>query len=221
LILRAYIELVSETRRQPTTAQIAQRAGRSVRLVFQHFVDLTSLAVAAARYAFEQGRAQAEATATTGTRQARIEAQVETRARNCEAWLALSRVTVSLQDQSPDLRALVVEARQLTADRLALMFDAELSTVGDRERRRLLIALQALTDFESWGRMRDVHALSVEEATAVWRKMVDRLLPATPAPSRAAPRRPDEETDVLSMPRASMSRRAPPPVSFGEISPSF
>jgi hypothetical protein len=61
------------------------------------------------------------------------------------------------------------------------MYQPELSVLDEPMRRSTLIALEALTDFESWGRMRETYELSIEEACAVWRTAIDRLLPATPA----------------------------------------
>jgi hypothetical protein len=61
------------------------------------------------------------------------------------------------------------------------MYGPELSTLVPRERSRLLIILETLTDFESWGRMREQHGLSVAAACEVWARAIDRLLPATPA----------------------------------------
>jgi hypothetical protein len=63
------------------------------------------------------------------------------------------------------------------------MYEPELSSVPEAERRRLLIILEALTDVESWARMRDHFGLSAEEACATWRQAIDRLLPPTPAAS--------------------------------------
>ncbi len=67
--------------------------------------------------------------------------------------------------------------------RLELMYRPELSTLSEKERRWTLITLEALTDFESWARMRATHGLSVEEACAVWISAIDGLLPPTPADS--------------------------------------
>ena len=47
------------------------------------------------------------------------------------------------------------------------------------ERRNLLIALEALTDMESWARMRDMYGLSFDEGCAVWIRAIDRILPPT------------------------------------------
>jgi hypothetical protein len=61
-----------------------------------------------------------------------------------------------------------------------LMYRPELSTLAEADRTALLITLEALTDFESWGRMRERHGLSVEAARDVWARAIDRLLPPTP-----------------------------------------
>ena len=63
------------------------------------------------------------------------------------------------------------------------MFRPELLTLPDSDKRKTLLALEAITDYESWGRMRELHGLSFEEACVTWIRVVDRLLPPTPAPS--------------------------------------
>jgi hypothetical protein len=71
-------------------------------------------------------------------------------------------------------------ARELIMKRLELMYRPELSTLSELDRKRTLIALEALTDFESWGRMRDLYRLSFEQACTLWIGVIDRLLPPTP-----------------------------------------
>ena len=61
------------------------------------------------------------------------------------------------------------------------MYAPELSTLAETERRHLLIVLEALTDVESWARMREFFGLSFEEACLAWVQAIDRLLPPTPA----------------------------------------
>ena len=41
----------------------------------------------------------------------------------------------------------------------------------------VLLAMAALTSFESWDQMRYCHGLSPEAAQAVWRSAIDRMLP--------------------------------------------
>src|SRR5476649_1740554 len=121
-ILRAYMDLVSETRRQPTGLQIAERAGCSLRLIFQHFADLASLTLASAQIGYAQARARADAAKLDGDRQTRIRTHIERRAHNCETWLPLWSIAVAVHHQSPEMRRLGGLIRKATLDRLAEMY---------------------------------------------------------------------------------------------------
>lgn len=180
LIIEAYLALLRESPQIPTAAQIARRAGYSVRSVFERFDDLLALSLAAADYAFAEGLTQATIRDLDGTRAQRLRAQVETRAGICERWLPLWRVLLHNQNESEHLKVRIGRMRDAVWARLALMYRVELGTLPDDERRMLLIALEQLTDFESWGRMRERHGLSVEAARDAWIMAIDRLLPPTP-----------------------------------------
>src|SRR5579883_2542353 len=149
-IIEAYLALLRQNPRPPTAAQIAERAGYSVRSLFERFPDLLSLSLAAADYAFAQANTQAVIRNATADRDTRIRTQVETRARTCEDWLPLWRALVLNQQVSEELRLRIRRVRE------------------------------ALTDFESWARMREAAGLSFEEACTVWIRAIDRLLPPTP-----------------------------------------
>lgn len=180
LIIEAYLDLLRESPQVPTSAQIAQRAGYSVRSVFERFADLLTLSLAAANYAFVQGMALAAARHVNADRQTRIRSHVETRADVCERWLPLWRVLLHNVSESDLLRVQIERIRDAFIARLQLMYRPELSTLPEAERKQLLIALEALIDFESWGRMRERHGLSVEAAREVWIRAIDRMLPPTP-----------------------------------------
>jgi len=180
-IIEAYLALLSENTRVPTSAQIAERAGYSVRSLFERFPDLLALSLAAADFAFAQANAQAVIRNVSADRTTRIRTQVETRAGTCERWLPLWRALIVNQHYSPDLQQRIRLIRDAVVRRLELMYRPELSMLLDTDRRRTLIALEALTDFESWARMRFEHALSIDEACNVWIRAIDGLLPPTPA----------------------------------------
>src|SRR5258707_4530865 len=73
LIVEAYLALAREKSPQvPTAAQIAERAGYSVRSVFERFPDIHGLQVAAADHAMAQAAALAPAGDAGGDRQSRI-----------------------------------------------------------------------------------------------------------------------------------------------------
>jgi len=182
LIIEAYLALAQENSPHvPTAAEIAHRAGYSVRSVFERFPDIHALQVAAVDYSMVQVAALAPARDRDGNRPTRIRAQVETRARSCERWLRLWRSLVINQGDSEQLKQRIVLARERVVARLEFMFTFELSGMENDDRRGLLIALEALTDVESWARMREFFGLSFEEACTVWVQTIDRLLPPTPA----------------------------------------
>jgi AcrR family transcriptional regulator len=182
LIIEAYLALLRENpvTPMPTAARIAERAGYSVRSIFERFPDLNKLRAAAADYQLAQAAALAPPRNIDGDRPTRIKSQVETRAGTCERGVALWRVLVFSVDQDEDLKQRLRIARERTVERMEIMYRPELSTLSERDRKYMLIALEAITDIESWARMRELYGLSFEEACAVWIRAIDRMLPPTP-----------------------------------------
>ena len=160
----------------PTAAQIAKQAGISTRSIFERFSDLDALSLATANFAIAQGQAEAAARHVDGDRPTRIQSHVETRALACEKWLPLWRI-ITAQDQLAELKSRVVLVRLANIERMKLMYAPECSSLPDAARSQLLIALAALTSFESWDQMRHCYGLSVEVAQDVWRSAIDRMLP--------------------------------------------
>jgi AcrR family transcriptional regulator len=179
-IIEAYLALLRENRVAPIAAQIAERAGYSVRSLFERFPDMLALGLAAADHAFAQASAQAVIRNVDGDRSTRIRTQVETRGRTCEDWLPLWRTLTRNLHHSEELRVRMRRVREAVQLRFELMYRPELSTLTAVDRKSLLIAIEAITDFESWARMRELYGLSPEEACAVWMRTIDRLLPPTP-----------------------------------------
>src|SRR5882757_4371827 len=152
LIIEAFLALLREHQEMPTAVQIAERAGYSVRSIFERFPDLNALRVAATDYQLAQALALAPPRGVDGNRETRLRSQVNTRAHTCERGIALWRVLLqfSYQDPTGQLKQRIARARETTVGRIELMYRAELSTVPENERCQLLIALGALTDMESW-----------------------------------------------------------------------
>lgn len=185
-IIEAYLGLLRETPQRPTGAQIAERAGCSVRSIFERFTDLDQLGLAAIDHVVGLGLSTPVGDKAEGDRQARLRFQVETRARICEGWLPLWRVLVRHQDEGDEVKTRIHMVREAIMARLKLMYRPELSTLSEAGRAHLLIALEALTDFEAWGLMRERHGLSFEAACDVWIDTIDKLLPPTP-PAKPLP----------------------------------
>ena len=180
LIIEAYLELLAKNAGGPTASQIAEQAGYSVRSIFERFSDLRALGLAATDHAIAVGQAEAAGRDVGGDRPTRIRAHVTTRAMACQKWLPLWRAMIDTQDQLAELESRVDLVRQANLARLKLMYGPELSTLPGPERRQLLLALGALTSFESWNQLRVDYGLTMEAAQDVWRTAIDRMLPATP-----------------------------------------
>jgi hypothetical protein len=82
---------------------------------------------------------------------------------------------------SKALEERIERVRALMRARIELMYRAELGTLSPASRKAVLIGLEALTDFPTWGRMREHHGFTVDQAIGVWVENIDRLLPPTPA----------------------------------------
>jgi AcrR family transcriptional regulator len=176
-LIKAYLDLLREKQQPPTAPEIAKRAGCSIRSVFQHFSGLLTLSLAAADYAFAQALAQAAVPNVDADLHTRLKAQVETRAAICEQWLPLWRALLRYQSESEELAIWIKRIRTAMVGRLELVYGPELSTLPEAERSQLLVALDILTDFESWGRLREGHGLSIEAARDIWINAIGRMLP--------------------------------------------
>lgn len=182
LIIEAYLALLLEHRRMPTSAEIADRAGYSVRSIFERFSDLDTLSLAAADYAIVLGQAEAVARDTEGDRATRIRSHVLTRAEACEKWLPLWRMLTAkpVEEQVTNLRARVLAVRQANLERVGLMYQPELATLEPPVRKALVMALVTLTSFESWGALREDFGMAWDSALDVWVSAIDRMLPGSP-----------------------------------------
>ncbi len=148
--------------------------------MFERFRDLQALQLAAIDYALVQAAALSPPRDRDGDRACRISAQVEGRAQTCERWLPLWRALLANRGDAPEFRQRIEAGRARNLARLEVMYAPELGALDAVERRQLLIVLEALTDVDSWARMREFFGLSVADACATWRRAIDRLLPATP-----------------------------------------
>jgi AcrR family transcriptional regulator len=182
LIVEAYLALLLESRRMPTSAEIAFRAGYSVRSIFERFSDLDALTLAATDYAIALGQAEAVASDTDGDRAARIRSHVRTRAQACEKWLPLWRMLTArpVEEQVTDLRSRVLAVRRANVERVELMYRPELATLGPPAREAMIMALVTLTSFESWGALREDFGVARDAALDVWISAIDRMLPGRP-----------------------------------------
>jgi AcrR family transcriptional regulator len=178
-ILAAYVECLREHRSVPTAEQVARAAKLSERAVFAHFADMEALAVAAFDFILGQRHPAPVSDAAHPDLDTRIRLQVRVRAETCENWLPLWRIVVSGNLQSSEIAKRSEIVRGFTRQRLERMYAPELAALEECDRIATMNALEALFDFESWGRLREQYGLSVDQACEAWTRIVGRLLKPT------------------------------------------
>lgn len=180
-LIDAYLGLAYEhSPRMPTAVEVAERAGYSVRSVFERFPDMHNLQLAAADFAIERAATLTQPPLLEGDRLTRIKHQVDARARVCEIWGRLWQSMTANRGASVEMRERIRTLQQIYLARLAAAYDRELSSLPELPRQQTLISLAALTDVEAWMRLRELHDLSLDAGCALWIAAIDRLLPPTP-----------------------------------------
>jgi len=173
-IVDAMRALHNEGDLRPTAPRVAERAGVSVRTVWQHFDDLETLL-------FEAGRRDLEIAASFVTpidlslpTADRVDALVEQRARMFEAmappWRA-ARVHAPFSAQIQSNRDRLM---QLAREQVGELFAPELARADDPE--ALLDALHVASGWATWESLRAEAHLDVERAKKALRLWLAKLI---------------------------------------------
>lgn len=170
-IVSALLELIGQGHPQPTAEQVAQLAGVQVRTVFRHFADMQSLHVELANRVRGQLQADFEAEFSDGSPLERAAELVDRRARLFDRMAPYKRSGNTqrwryefLQKQHEQF------VRELRAQLLAVL--PELESAPDA----VVSALEAITSFEAWERLRVDQRLGAERARAAVQATVEALL---------------------------------------------
>jgi AcrR family transcriptional regulator len=170
-IVDALFALVGEGVLQPTAQQVAERAGVGIRSVFRHFDDMDGLFTAMDARLRSEALALLREADPGGPLAERARALVARRVRLFERIAPWKRSANFARWRSAFLRGRHAElVRELRADLLRTL--PELS----RAPAPALEALDLLTCFESWDRLRTDQRLSRERAEAVLEDAVLALL---------------------------------------------
>jgi TetR/AcrR family transcriptional regulator, regulator of autoinduction and epiphytic fitness len=181
-IAEAALALLEERDSPPTSRDIAERAGVSLRLIFHHFEDLDALHDAVGALIADRF----EELALHGTCELplsqRIESTVRLRAKLFESFGNLPRNVTVLAPSNPGMTARLAETRAMTLGFLETTFDPELRLTG-LGRTNLLAVLDVATSWTTWDRLRTVNRLSVSSSRRVMSQMLGAAL--SPRMSRA------------------------------------
>ena len=176
-IVEACIAMVEEGDLRPTAPRLAERAGVSVRSVFQHFDDLPSLHIAVIERISERMAALVVPPDTGLPLDERIARFVEHRSALLEAATPFRRAAQVHGPFAPEIRRAITQAESYLTAEVAATFAPELDAVADPdERRELLEALAVAAAWSPWDVLRVEHAVPLERARAVMARTLRALL---------------------------------------------
>ncbi|MGH9026009.1 MAG: TetR/AcrR family transcriptional regulator, partial [Acidimicrobiia bacterium] len=173
-LVDALLELLREGVARPRAREIADRAGLSLRTVFQHFDDLEALHASAADRQREHLTAWFRPLTADGPTDERVTALVARRAELFEEIAPVRRASLLVTSPVLDRRRGEMGARLRREVGRALA--PELDTAPAAPRADLLAALELALSWESWDALRRVQGLSVAAAKRVTRLVVEQLL---------------------------------------------
>lgn len=179
-IVDASVALVEEGDVRPTAPRIAERAGVSVRSVFQHFDDLPALYTAVVRKVVERLAVLVVPVDPTLPLDRRIADFAHHRGNLLEAVTPFRRAAAVHGPFSPELREALSEGAAFLRGEVEVAFGAELDAVPRAERRELLDALAVATSWGAWEALRGEAGDTPARARAVViRTLAALLAPAT------------------------------------------
>lgn len=179
-VVDAMLALIDEGNMRPTAKQVSERAGVSLRSVFQHFADLEMLfATAADRQAERLGHLIKPVPADAPFEE-RLRLFVETR---CAVLEAISPVRRSALLQAPFSQAIEARmkwVRRANRDESDRVFGSELEALPEDARNETSIALHAVTEWYMWETLRANDGLSETDARKVMTRTIAALLRKEP-----------------------------------------
>src|SRR5262245_60214803 len=169
------LDLFEDGELRPTAAQIAQRAGVSLRSVFQHFESLETLFAAAADLQMERIAPLMLPIPTRGAFAGRLSMLVTRRSRVLEAISPVRRASLRVEPFSVEVRSRLEQARSRGRAEVEKVFARELAELPSSDRRDVAAALGAAASWSTWEHLRRHQGLSVERARKVMARTIAAL----------------------------------------------
>lgn len=188
-IVDACVDLVNDGDLRPTAPRIAERAGVSVRSVFQHFDDLETLFTMVAERALSGLGGLVEPIDPALPFPERRDRFVAQRAQLLEAITPIRRAAAVHGAGSPAIQGLLRQGHDLMRSQLKGVFGPEIAAVPAARRRRVVDMLDVASIWSSWDSLRTHQDRSAADATAVMAALITATLgqPADGTDDRASP----------------------------------
>lgn len=172
----ALLDLLNEGVERPTAAQIAERAGVSLRLVFHHFDDLEAIYASAGDLQIERVRTLSKPVDSALPFEERVATFLKIRARVFEYVSPVRRASLRREASSAEISRRMRVAHQLARDHTLHAFASEIASAPAGQRAEVAAALDGVTSWEMWEFLRTRSELSVKQASRIVARMVRAIL---------------------------------------------
>ncbi len=184
----ALISLLQEGDAEPTARAVAERAGVSLRLVFHHFAEMDDLYHYVAALLLRRQWSEMPFISPKLALATRVERLTAHRAALYEEISPIRRALVHRMTTSEGVSAAVHAADTLLLESLKETFEPELATLPASARIEVLEAMDVVSSWEAWDRLRTISLLQVRAAKRVMTRMLDALC-VVPVAAAAGSRR--------------------------------
>jgi TetR/AcrR family transcriptional regulator, regulator of autoinduction and epiphytic fitness len=175
-IVDATISLLEEGDLRPTAPRVADRAGVSVRSVFQHFDDLERLHAAVAERLVERVAVLVLPISPALPLDDRLDRFVHQRSVLLEAVTAIRRAADVHGPFSREITARLRDGQAFLREEVARTFAPELDSVAADERADVLDALDAVLSWSTWEGLRAGLGREQEHARSILRRLAVGVL---------------------------------------------
>ncbi|HET6775713.1 MAG TPA: TetR/AcrR family transcriptional regulator [Acidimicrobiales bacterium] len=175
-IVEATVALVEQGDLRPTAPRIAAKAGVSVRSVFQHFDDLSSLYTAVVHRVVERLATLLVPIDVGHGLDERLAAFARHRSALLEAVTPFRRAAAVHGPFAPEIRGATAKGTAFLRHEVEVAFAPEIARVDETDRRELVDALAAAASWPVWESLRTEAANSPAQARAVLVRMLRSLL---------------------------------------------
>jgi TetR/AcrR family transcriptional regulator of autoinduction and epiphytic fitness len=163
---------------RPTAPRVAERAGVSLRTVWQHFNDLETLLVEAGQRDYEIAQRYVTPIDTGAPLTARLRQLVQQRGGMYEALAPVWRAARLQEPFSPQIRRNRDRLLEASREQLERVVGPELESLPDTSRHSVFAALQVATTWSTWESLRGELGLTVEDAEQTVFVLIANLLQA-------------------------------------------
>jgi TetR/AcrR family transcriptional regulator of autoinduction and epiphytic fitness len=164
---------------RPTAPRVADRAGVSVRTVWQHFEDLEALFVEAGERDAQIAAGYLAPIDPTEPLPDRLDQLIAQRARMFEDLAPTWRAARLQEPFSPQIRSNRDRLMKAGRDQLEEVFAPELGRMTDAARQPVVHALQVATSWATWESLRTELHLDPDAAARAVAVLTSHLLPTT------------------------------------------